>query len=261
MVHPDTLQPHDDTADPPVVGFSADREKGAINARHSHARGQLVYAISGTLSVTTDDGTWVVPRERAVWVPPGIVHQVLSLTESRLRTVYVDMAVYRNLPEQCCVVQVTPLLRELIVTFLARPRDYTPESAEARLADCLVDQIAASRIAPLHLPIPGSAKLRAVAERLLDDPASPGSLHDCAAAATVSPRTFERRFRQETGMTFRTWRQQAKLMRALEFLADGQPVNDVADQLGYEGPSAFIAMFRKAFGTTPGRYFGDRPPQ
>jgi len=84
------------------------------------------------------------------------------------------------------------------------------------------------------------------------DPATP--LAAAAAHAGVSLRTAERRFFAETGMPLGRWRQQARLLAGVRSLASGGDVTESALAAGYESTSAFIAAFRKVFGTTPGQY-------
>jgi AraC-like DNA-binding protein len=93
---------------------------------------------------------------------------------------------------------------------------------------------------------------------VLADPADRRTLAAWARPAGASVRTLARLFTRETGMGFRGWRQQVRLLRALERLAAGEAVTTVALDLGYDSPSAFVAMFRRALGTTPGRYFAAR---
>ena len=241
----------------PVLAYAADRPAGCVTDLHTHTHGQLLHIVSGTLLVDTEAGTFVVPSERAVWVPGGVVHGSKTKSTTQMRNIYIRPDAGRALPESVNVVQVTPLLRELILTLMSWPRDYNLAGAEGRLADVLIDQISVLPVAPLHLPMPHSPRLRRIAGVLQDNPSDRRPLAEFAKAAALSPRTFERRFRGETGLTLRAWRQQAKLLKALELLADERPVNTVADELGYETPSAFIAVFRNAFGVSPGRYFAE----
>ena len=71
----------------------------------------------------------------------------------------------------------------------------------------------------------------------------------------VDEKTIQRLFRKETGMTFGQWRQQARLMQALERIALGERIVDVAATLGYDSPSAFASMFKRQFGITPSQFF------
>ncbi|MBB4301857.1 AraC-like DNA-binding protein [Rhodobium orientis] len=255
QIHPEMYQsaPHD--LPQRVVAYAADRMAEVTNPRHTHPRGQLLHIVSGTLAVETDGGTFVVPAERAVWMPPGVAHGTRTRAPTALRTIYVVPEAAPDLPAEPTVVRVTPLLRELILTLMSWPRNYDEAGPEGRLVSVLIDQIAVSPVAPLHLPMPQTERLRVLARELREDPADPRGLDALARAAAVSGRTLERRFREETGLTLRAWRRQAKLLKALELLADRQPVGLVAERLGYETTSAFIAMFRSAFGQSPGRYF------
>lgn len=239
----------------PVVGLATDYLPGHEIAPHRHRRVQLVHAASGVMTVTTEHGAWVVPPGRAVWVPPGVEHRIRAQGNLAMRTVYIAAGAAPPLGDDCCVVNVSPLLRELILAAMAMPRLYALAGPEARMVTVLLDQLRAVDIAPLHLPLPEDRRLRRVTEGLLADPGDGRRLDDWAAAAGASGRTLARLFLRETGMTFGQWRQQARLLEALRRMALGQSVLAVALDLGYESASAFIVMFRRALGTTPGRYF------
>ncbi len=224
---------------------------------HRHPWGQLVHAAEGVLTVVTEAGTWVVPPDRAVWVPPGTLHEVRAPRGASQHSVYVAAAeVARSgLPAVCRVVAMTPLLREVVWELGRRGNDYLPDGPEARLARVAMDLIAALPAQPLHLPEPADRRLRALTRALEADPADNRPLEDWGRAVGASPRTLARLFREETGLTFAGWRARLRLLRALQRLAAGEAVTTVALDLGYESPSAFIAMFRRTLGTTPGAYF------
>ncbi|MEM1048011.1 MAG: helix-turn-helix transcriptional regulator [Pseudomonadota bacterium] len=238
-----------------VVGLAADLPRGYVNDWHAHARGQLLYTRSGAVTVATDFGIHVLPPDRALWIPPQIRHATRYLAPSELRTIYVRTDRASGLPTLTTAVNVTPLLRELIVAFMNVPRDYDEGGPAGRLVDVLLDQVVAAPAATLRLPIPDDRKLQALAEAVRAEPEKPIATKDVARRLAMSLRTFERRFRAETGMSFRVWRSKAKMLKALELLSLNLSVAETADRLGYEGQSAFIAGFKTAFGTTPGRYF------
>lgn len=241
-----------------VVGHAeafADRHR--IPA-HRHPVGQLIFASSGVMTVTTGAGAWVVPPLRAVWVPPYVAHAIRMTGRVEMRTIYVGRAAAARLPRACTVVHVSPLLRELVLRAMTYRHPHPRAGAEARLATVLLDEIEGAPVAPLHLPLPSDARLRRVTDALAVDPADARPLGGWSRIAGASPRTLARLFQAETGMGFRAWRQQLRLLRALERLAAGEAVGTLALDLGYEGPSAFIAMFRRALGSTPARYFGRR---
>jgi AraC-like DNA-binding protein len=172
-----------------------------------------------------------------------------------LRSVLVHKDAVSSLPARCTVVQVSPLLRELLLAVMRLPTLYDEEGADGRLVRVLLDHVAALPDEPLHLPMPSNRKLRAIANDFAKRPDKKFSLARAARAAAMSPRSFARHFLAETGLNFRAWQTQARLLHALELLGTGQRVGDVAFALGYGGTSAFIAMFRRSFGTTPSRYF------
>lgn len=242
-----------------VVTFRSATDRGARKTPHAHKRGQLLSVWSGSIAVNSAEGTYVVPPERALWIPPGVRHETRHLAATQLRTLYVAREAATALPARMAVVQVSPLLRCLIDAVVALPPDYDETGAAGRLVSVLLDQIAVSPVAPLHLPLPSSPALRSLADRILANPADRRTLHELACPMGMSARTLERHFKAETGLSLRTFRRQAKLFRALELVAAREPVNRISDVLGFDGPSAFIALFRTAFGVTPGRYLHETP--
>lgn len=232
--------------------LAGDHPKGHRIARHRHDRGQLIYARAGIMIVTTPRGAWVVPPHRAVWVPAGTDHGVACGTAVSMRTLLVAGAA--DLPDACAVVQVPPLLRELVLEAV----EGAPAAVQRAHIDALiVGGIRDGRVAPLHLPEPVDPRARRIAAAIVAEPADRRTLADWARELGASPRTLTRRFVDETGMTFRQWQRQARLLAALVRLARDEPVTTVALDLGYDSPSAFIQAFRRALGSTPARYFAD----
>ncbi|WP_330564199.1 helix-turn-helix transcriptional regulator [Pseudomonas yamanorum] len=236
-------------------------------APHQHARGQLLGAQRGLLSVQAAHQHWVVPATHAVWIVPDCPHSLRSHGPFDGWSVYVDPQACAGLPQQTCVIATSALLLEAVrrAATWAEPQLEPPQ---ARIAQVILDEIAGLPQEPFGLPLPQDPRLLRIAQALADDPSDNRLLEQWAQLASVSPRTLARRFVAETGFTFSQWRQRARLLRALELLAAHVPVTRVALDLGYENVSAFIAMFRRTFGTTPGRYFmdgatdyGHTPPQ
>ncbi|MEM9681717.1 MAG: helix-turn-helix transcriptional regulator [Pseudomonadota bacterium] len=241
----------------PVVAYRRDLADGETIPPHRHRRAQLVYASEGVMTVTTDDGAFVVPPQRAVWLPGGVEHRIDARGAVAMRTLYVGPDAAPGLPRDVCVLHVTPLLRELLLAAVDLPQPFGRNSPEHRLMSVILDQIQALPVAPLALPMPKDRRLRRLVRALMADPADGRSLDRWAPEAGASARTLARLFKRETGMTFRAWRQQLRLLRAMEMLAAGQSVTTVALDLGYDSPSAFSAMFRRTLGTTPKRYFAE----
>jgi AraC-like DNA-binding protein len=228
---------------------------GFVLETHSHAWNQLLYAAEGVMRVEARSGAWVVPPHRAVWLPALVDHHIVMRGSVAMRTVYFAPHVKTQLATTA-VVNVSPLLRELVVhcTSLGRLDVRVPH--EARLAALLVDLLDEVRAVPLKLPMPHDTRALDVATRVTRAPGDASTLRALAKGAGASPRTIERVFLAETGMTFGRWRQQARLLHALTLLAAGEPVTSVALDVGYVSLSAFIAMFKGSLGTTPSRFFG-----
>ncbi|MGO1120855.1 AraC family transcriptional regulator [Rhodovibrionaceae bacterium A322] len=237
----------------PVVGFAKDMPSGRVIEWHNHEHCQLLYAASGLMRVHTTQGVWGVPPQRAVWIPVGVDHQVEHLGDVDFRTLYLSPDL-PDLPQSCGVLVVGSLLRELIVAVTRLPRDYPPQGTEARLIQVLVDQIALAPEAGLHLPLSDEKRLQPLITALLADPSDPRGLDDWAKDCAASSRTLARLFEKELGLGFRQWRQQLRLQDALARLAAGEAITSVALSVGYDSPSAFIAMFKRELGASPGRY-------
>jgi len=242
----------------PVVGVAEDHEHGHRIIPHRHPFSQLIHAAAGVMTVETEDGVWVVPPERAVWVPEGVVHSIRMTGSVALRTLYLKPAVPPIPGRECCVVQVSPLLHAAVLRAMEFPQPYAETGVESHLAAVIFDEIRAAPTAPLHLPMPIDPRARRLAEAYRSNPGDRRRLAEWARVAGASERTLERLFRAEVGLSFGAWRQQARLLRALEVLAAGESVTEAALQVGFETPSAFIAMFRRAMGTTPAKYFRSR---
>ncbi|MEM7652661.1 MAG: helix-turn-helix transcriptional regulator [Pseudomonadota bacterium] len=228
---------------------------------HRHRRAQLLYASSGVLTVYTLSGLWVLPPNRAVWMPGGVAHWVDARGKAALRYLYIEPDV-RAFPETCCVIAVTGLLRELIAEVATFPLLYAEEGYQGRVIEVMLDCIAAQagearQNLPLSLTWPTDPQALRVAQALLAQPHLEISLEEFARDQGIGARTLARRFQAETGMGFRAWKQQVRLHEAVHRLAAGQAVTSVALDLGYDSPSAFIAMFRRSLGTSPSRYFRD----
>ena len=214
-----------------------------------------MFAASGVMTVETPAGCWIVPPNRGVWVPARTTHAIRMSGAVAMRTLYVPPALATALPRACRVLDVTPLVRELVLAAVARGGLdlHVPEAA--RLFRVLLDELRTLPTRAFHLPFPRDPRARRVAEAIEGRPGAGHPARELARGSGASQRTIERLFRVETGMSFGAWRQQLRLGRALEKLAAGDAVTAVAFESGYAGVSAFVAAFKATFGQTPGRYF------
>lgn len=224
---------------------------------HSHAWPQLVYASSGVLTVRTGSGVWVVPSRRAVCVPAGLAHSVECSGATAMRTLYFHPVMCRHWDDRPRVVGVSPLLTQLVFQVLELRGLRRDDARQRRLASVVLDQIATTQEAPLELPMPADKRAVRIADGIMANPGDARTLEEISAGSGASARTLARLFAEQTRMSFGQWRTQARLTRALQRLAEGVPVQLVAPEVGYERPSAFIAMFKRELGETPGRYFDD----
>ncbi|WP_417317200.1 AraC family transcriptional regulator [Emcibacter sp.] len=244
--------------DRPVTALEDEYPEGFIDDWHHHKRCQLVYAAKGVINVMTEEGSYVLPPQRALWIPAGISHMATCKSDVSLRTLYIDPVVRTNLPGKCRVIEVSELLRALILQAMKIPRKYDDNSREGRIMRLILDEIELMPIEPLLIPLPDDKRLAQVCQDFLSDPTQEKDLTCCASDAGMSRRTFTRLFRQQTSMSFSAWRQHARLVEALSRLSEGEPITTVAFDVGYNSSSAFTSMFRKTFGVPPSKYFKDQ---
>lgn len=228
---------------------------GASTGWHSHPRGQLLYAITGVMIVWSAEGAWIVPPNRALWLTAGLEHEVKMSGEVKIRTVFIDATTVRHLPAKSCVIEVPPLLRELIVAAVYVPLDYHQGGRDDRLMRLLIDEVRESDVLPLHLPMPRDKRIRLICDAITEDPSETSTAEQWAERLQVTAKTVHRLFVKETGMTFAQWREQTRLLFALRRLANGERVIDVAFDCGYASQSAFTAMFRRHFGKPPSEFY------
>lgn len=241
-----------DQSDRPVIGLEDEYEAGFIDPPHRHDRDQLLYASAGVMSVTTPRANFVIPPQRAIWIPAHMEHEVACRGSVSIRTLYFSDGRPSN--GECRVIEVTDLLRALIVEVAKLGGFYELSGRNRGLIDLLMVELSSMPDAHFHVPMPHDFRLLRVCRMILDDPSVHQDLNDLARVAGMSRRTFTRAFRAELGMSLAIWRQQVRLMRALTLLSEGQPVTTVAFDVGYESASAFTAMFHRAFGVPPSQY-------
>ena len=238
-----------------VASVSHDFADAHAIPEHFHPEDQLIFASAGVMTLHTKQGIWVVPPSRAAWIPAGTPHSVVMSGVVSMRTLYFLPRLVRGLPGKCFVMNVSPLLRELIIHACGFGKLNAAVLEQKRVIGILRDQIRTSHSVPLQLSRPCDARARRIVETLLVDPADERTLTRLCKDCGASKRTIQRLFLAETKMTFGRWRQQLRLLHGLQLLASGEKVPSAALDAGYSSPSAFISMFRSQLGTTPGRYF------
>ena len=237
----------------PVRGLLDEYPAGYVDAMHAHDHIQVLYACSGVMSVVTPARSFVVPPQRALWLPAGVPHEVSCRGPVSLRTLYIDPDFEHRLPD-CQVIEVSDLLKALILRVVTFEKHYDASGHAGRIIRVLLDEIATMPAAPYCAMMPSDPRLLRVCRAILQDPADQRCVDYWAGLAGMGRRTFTRAFRRETGMGLGTWRQQVRLMEALSLIAAGRPVTTIAFDVGYDSPSAFTAMFRRAYGVPPSNY-------
>jgi AraC-like DNA-binding protein len=236
---------------------------------HAHAWAQLAYCSTGVLQVTAEQDphaegeiTYIVPPSRGVWIAPGALHHITVLEDAEFRTLYIDASATPPGWSGCRVLMVSPLLREAIQALdhdpHASPAQLLGAAREQLLIRLVLDELTHADTQALGVPLPnaqsGDKRLRALCEAVLRNPSERATLAEWADDIGASERTVARLFRDELGLSYQQWRQQAILAHALPLLARGQTVGQVAAASGYASDSAFSAMFKAAMGQSPSHF-------
>ena len=226
-------------------------------ALHTHQRGQFAYAACGVITVFTSQGNWVVPPQRAIWVPAGIPHEMSMAGPVTMLNTYIrnPVASRLGLTEHCQVFDVSALLRQLLIQAMDIPALYDEAQREGLVMSLLLHEIAEMSPLSLNAPLPTEPRLAEACRNLLAQPSLDTGIDDMSRQVGMSRRTFTRLFRQQTGISFVEWRQQACLLAAVVRLGNAEPITRVATDLGYSSPSAFTSVFRRVLGEVPSRYF------
>lgn len=237
----------------PIIALDDEYPAGFVDPMHCHDRTQLLFASSGVMSVITTQTSFVVPPQRAVWIPAQTMHEVSCRGPVSLRTLYLDPGLGQKSTE-CRVFEISDFLKALILEVVSFKPLYDIEGREGRIVAMLMEEIDRMPNAPYGAHMPSDPRLLRVCQVILADPSDSRTLDDWAKLAGMGRRTFTRAFKQETGMGVAMWRQQVRLMQALSLIASGDSITRVAFEVGYDSPSAFSAMFRRTFGMPPSQY-------
>ncbi|VVD75361.1 AraC family transcriptional regulator [Pandoraea fibrosis] len=225
---------------------------------HRHRHGQLVFPMRGIVRVLTSTAIWTLPPSRALWLPSDVEHELHAVGDGQMCNVYMEPRMFPWNWAGPTVIAATPLIRELAATVSRDGDNYGPTSRAALSVPPLMGVLRNSAPVPERgVPVPRDARLQAICEHLMNEPASKLTLEFWGEQFGVSGRTLARHFQTDTGMTFVTWRQHLRVSEAITTLALGASVAATADAFGYASSSAFIAMFKQVTGRTPQRYLAD----
>lgn len=233
---------------------------GDTIALHAHPRDQVLYAIEGVMRVATQGEAWIVPPDRALYVPGGIEHGVAMKGQVEMRTLYILPHAAPDLPKSPAVLDISTLLKALILALLDEPIDYDEQGRGGLVAGLILDELSRAQQLQLVIPMPRDERLKRLCKALLDDPARGETLDGWAQEAGASPRTLSRLFTREVGLTFTQWRQRVRFHNAMEAIVRGEAIGNVANANGYDSTSAFSAAFKKVMGLSPSALGARRRP-
>jgi len=237
----------------PLVGFSCNYPAGFAATLHAHPRAQLIYAVSGVMRIETLAAAFMVPPSMALFLPAHAQHSIRMDGDVAMRALFLREDAAARARARTDVIAVSPLLREVILAACAEPLHWDRRGRGRWLAELALDEIARATILPLSLPTPRDPRLLRAVAALRANPADPRHLENLADIAGASSRTLARLFRSETGLTFRQWRQQARMAEAMGALCTGATPARATALAGYAGQPAFGAAFRNSFGMAPGQ--------
>jgi AraC-like DNA-binding protein len=225
---------------------------GTLFDWHTHNDHQLAWAASGVLTIRSGTEAWVLPPTRALWIPAGIRHETLSEASATMRTAYVRPDTCPISWSSCTPVIATSLVAELL-DYLED--DGVESSGRTHAESLLVSMLEPAPTVSFEVRMPTEDRALQVARMLSENPAESRTLAEWGSEVGASSRTLARAFLSGTGLPFARWRTLVRLQSAMAALGSSKPVSDVAQMVGYESVSAFIAAFRRETGITPAQYF------
>ena len=223
---------------------------------HRHRKGQLILALRGAITCEVERAMLMVPPQYAVWIPGQLPHSNKATPSAQLCFLFIEPGAV-TLPDYCCTLKISPLVRELILSLASKTPERLRTDATSRLVDVLFDELPQQPQEQLQLPVSAHPKMRLMSETMAEEPAKWQTLTQWAQHFAMSERNLARLVVKETGLSFRRWRHQLQLILALQYLIKGQSVQRVAQSLGYDSTTAFITMFKKGLGQTPARYIAN----
>ncbi|MEB5971020.1 helix-turn-helix transcriptional regulator [Pantoea dispersa] len=237
-------------------GTAISYQRGETDPPHHHLEGQLLYATRGVMLVETENNRWVIPPQRALWLPPLQIHSYNLLSHTDLRAVYFSGSLIAECTnfaksDQVHVITATPLVKELITGLFS---DHYNRPSQRKMALLLLEILSEAPSLTAELPMPRDERLFSAARELMVNHRWEIPLSDLAFIASMSERTFSRWFIKDTGFSFRTWKQRARIYASLDLLANNIPIKQIAYKLGFSCPAAYTAAFRSILNATPRDY-------
>ncbi|MBD9403239.1 helix-turn-helix transcriptional regulator [Comamonas sp. CMM02] len=241
-------------SDLPVSGVVECYPAAHVVPPHSHPHGHLIYASTGVLLVKAATGQWLVPPTTAVWLRPCVEHELMAMTAVTAHGIFIAEHIAKELPQMDCVVNVSPLMREIISALVYGPLEPPLQLRDALLGQLLVQELKTVGHLPFYLPWPDDQQMSEVCEYLMRHPSHANNADSIAQRYAMTSKTLHRRFLKSTGMNFGQWRQKMRLIKSIEMLLQGRAIITVAAQSGYDSHSAYCVAFKKTFGCPPSEF-------
>ncbi|OCI29478.1 helix-turn-helix domain-containing protein [Oerskovia enterophila] len=246
------VQPEDASGDVDFVlaGGPSRTHQPVVWLEHSHRTHEVLVALSGLLTVRAGDDVWALPPRNGLWIPAGLPHAVRAGTDSRFLTVYLDPGRSRDLGPEPVTVAPSALFSELVLHLTSQDMPDEARHHAEQVAIHLLEPVTAST----RITVPTVEPVARIVHELLDDPGDDRTLAQWARHVGLSTSTLGRVFRRASGQPFGRWRLHLRMNVAMARLSEGARVSDVADAVGYTSTSAFVAVFRRETGLTPGSF-------
>lgn len=232
-------------------------EGGSYTPTHKHSdKHQLIFAKNRTIKIQTENNYWILPPARAIWIERGITHNFYSKYSVEVYILYIRQDIAQHISyTNCCVFNISPLVHQLVQACLNFSNDYKDDSPQGRLSYVLLEQLQQLDQSPVSIPMPDNIILQKICNKFEHEPSMQVTLPELSVWAGASARTIERLFLKEMGLSYSEWRFRFRLIKSLEYLAEGYPITHAAYNVGYNHVSSYIAAFKKFFGCTPKQYF------
>lgn len=233
----------------PILGIAA--QMGLHDSGlHTHEMGQLLFTQQGCIRISLDNKISLLPPGRVAWIPPFVRHRAQMRASVGYRSVYLSPQYAQKIGQDVAIMNVSPLLRELLECVAIAPFDSNWQQGRlANLVPVFIDELQNASIEPMLLAIPQDRRFKH-----LDIEQLPPALNQLALTIGASEKTISRIFLKETGMNYQAWRQQWRFIKGIELLAQKKPYHFITQELGLASDSALISFFRKMSGVTPREY-------
>lgn len=238
-----------------VIGLASDlvQHDSGFHCHTDHA--QILYAPSGCMTLLTRNCQIILPPQKILYIPAGLEHRVTFRNVVAYRSIYLSIRKTELVDLGLQVRIVSPLLAQVIERICWWEWIGEPTTQQQHILQVFWDEFYEAQEVDHELRIPSDYRLQSFMHQFMLEKSVPPFLHEFAKQVGASQKTITRIFKRETDMSYQAWRQQWRIYRAIELLAEKTTLSEVSDQLNFSSDSAFIEFFKNHRGTTPAKYF------